>query len=94
LVWGADAFDGREAHRLGIADYLSEPGETTRDAALRVAIRLAALPAQAVASTKQFFAPLVSGQGESLDAWANRLFLADCGHPAAKATLNRFGVRV
>jgi hypothetical protein len=29
-----------------------------------------------------------------LDAWANRLFLADCGHPAAKATLNRFGVRV
>jgi enoyl-CoA hydratase/carnithine racemase len=94
LVWGADPIDGREAHRLGIADYLAEPGETTRDAAHRVATRLAALPAQAVASTKQFFAPLVSGQGESLDAWANRLFLADCGHPAAKATLNRFGVRV
>jgi hypothetical protein len=52
------------------------------------------LPTQAVASTKQLFAPIVSGQGESLDAWANRLFLADCGHPAAKATLNRFGVRV
>lgn len=94
LVWGADPFDGREAHRLGIADYLTEPGETARSAALRVATRLAALPAQAVASTKQFFAPLASGQGESLDAWANRLFLADCGHPAAKATLNRFGVRV
>jgi enoyl-CoA hydratase/carnithine racemase len=94
LVWGADPFDGREAHRLGIVDYLAEPGETVRDAALRVAKRLAALPPQAVASTKQFFAPLVSGQGESLDAWANRLFLADCGHPAAKATLNRFGVRV
>jgi len=94
LVWGADALDGREAHRLGIADYLAEPGEPVRDAALSVAKRLAALPAQAVASTKQFFAPLVSGQGESLDAWANRLFLADCGHPAAKATLNRFGVRV
>src|SRR3984885_749044 len=94
LVWGADAFDGREAHRLGIADYLTEPGETPREAALRVAGRLAALPAQAVASTKQFFAPLVSGHGESSDAWANRLFLADCGHPAAKATLNRFGVRV
>src|SRR3984885_5713316 len=94
LVWGADPFDGREAHRLGIADYLAEPGETARNAALRVATRLATLPAQAVASTKQFFAPLVSGHGESLDAWANRLFLADCGHPAAKATLNRFGVRV
>ena len=94
LVWGADPFDGREAHRLGIADYLAESGETARDAALRVATKLAALPTQAVASTKQFFAPLVSGQGESLDAWANRLFLADCGHPTAKATLNRFGVRV
>ena len=94
LVWGADPFDGREAHRLGVADYLAEPGETVREAALRVAKGLAALPAEAVASTKQFFAPLVSGQGESLDAWANRPFLADCGHPAAKATLNRFGVRV
>ena len=94
LVWGADPFDGREAYRLGIADYLTEPSETARDAALRVATRLAALPPQAVSSTKQFFAPLVSGRGESLDAWANRLFLADCGHPAAKTTLNRFGVRV
>jgi enoyl-CoA hydratase/carnithine racemase len=93
LVWGADPFDGREAHRLGVADYLAEPGEPVRAAALRVATRLAALPPEAVASTKQFFAPLVSGQGESLDAWANRLFLADCGQPAAKATLNRFGVR-
>jgi enoyl-CoA hydratase/carnithine racemase len=94
LVWGADPFDGREAHQLGVADYLAEPGESVLDASLRVAARLAALPAQAVASTKQFFAPLVSGQGESLDAWANRLFLSDCRHPAAKATLNRFGVRV
>jgi enoyl-CoA hydratase/carnithine racemase len=94
LVWGADPFDGAEAHRLGVVDYLAQPGESVREAAIRVATRLAALPAQAVASTKQFFAPIVSGQGESLDAWANRLFLADCGHPAAKATLNRFGVRV
>jgi enoyl-CoA hydratase/carnithine racemase len=94
LVWGAEPFDGTEAHRLGVTDYLVPPGESVREAALRVARSLAALPAQAVASTKQFFAPIVSGQGESLDAWANRLFLADCGHPAAKATLNRFGVRV
>jgi enoyl-CoA hydratase/carnithine racemase len=94
LVWGADPFDGTEAHQVGVADYLAQPGESAHEAALRVASRLAALPAQAVASTKQFFAPIVSGQGESLDAWANRLFLADCGHPAAKATLNRFGVRV
>jgi enoyl-CoA hydratase/carnithine racemase len=94
LVWGADPFDGREAHRLGIADYLTEAGETGREAAIRVATRLAVLPPEAVVSTKQFFAPLVSSSGEAGDAWANRLFLADCGHAAAKATLNRFGVRL
>ena len=94
LVWGADRFDGREAHRLGIADYLAEAGETVRETAIRVATRLAALPPEAAVSTKQFFAPLISSSGEAMDAWANRLFLADCGHPAAKATLNRFGVRL
>jgi enoyl-CoA hydratase/carnithine racemase len=93
MAWGAEPFDGTEAHRLGVADYLTEPGETVRDAALRCAQRLAALPAAAVTSTKQFFAPLVAGAGESLDAVANRLFLGDCAHPTAKATLARFGVR-
>jgi enoyl-CoA hydratase/carnithine racemase len=93
LAWGAESFDGQEAFRLGIADQLSGPEESIRDAALSIARKLAALPAPAVASTKQFFAPLVSGAGESLDASANRLFLADCRHPDAKATLNRFGVR-
>jgi enoyl-CoA hydratase/carnithine racemase len=93
LVWGAESFDGQDAYRLGIADYLSAPEEPVRAAALRIARKLAALPAQAVASTKQYFAPMVSGAGESLDALANRLFLADCRHPDAKATLNRFGVR-
>src|SRR5262249_47723814 len=93
LAWGADSFDGQEALRIGIADYLSGPDESARDAALRIARQLAALPAPAVASTKQFFAQLVSGAGESLDATANRQFLADCRQPDAKATLNRFGVR-
>jgi enoyl-CoA hydratase/carnithine racemase len=93
LAWGADSFDGQEAFRLGIADHLGGPEESARDAALRIARQLAALPVPAVVSTKQFFAPLVSGAGESLDALANRLFLADCRQPDAKATLNRFGVR-
>jgi enoyl-CoA hydratase/carnithine racemase len=93
LTWGAEPLDGQEAYRLGIVDYLSAPPESVREAALRIAKQLATLPAQAVTSTKQFFAPLVSGAGESLDVWANRLFLGDCGHPSAKATLSRFGVR-
>ena len=93
MAWGAEAFDGQEAYRLGVADHVTAPGDSVRETALRRALQLAALPPPAVASTKQFFAPLTSGAGESLDAWANRLFLADCRHPAAKATLSRFGVR-
>lgn len=93
LTWGATPFDGREAHRLGLADALVAPGECVLDAAMREAEGLAALPPPAVASTKQFFAPLVAGTAEASDAWANRLFAADCGHPVAKATLSRFGVK-
>jgi enoyl-CoA hydratase/carnithine racemase len=93
LTWGAAPFDGREAHRLGVADALAGPGESVLDAALREAEGLAALPPPAVASTKQFYAPLVAGTAEASDAWANRLFAGDCGHPVAQATLRRFGVR-
>jgi enoyl-CoA hydratase/carnithine racemase len=93
LTWGAAPFDGREAHRLGIADYVASPGQPVLDAALDHAGQLAALPPAAVSSTKQFFAPLVSHGAEADDAWANRLFASDCGHPVAQATLKRFGVR-
>ena len=93
LTWGAEAFDGVEAHRLGIADYVSRTGEAVRDAAIARARQLAALPQAAVSSTKQFFALSASGSGEACDAWASRLFMADCGQVAAKATLRRFGVR-
>src|ERR1700684_878444 len=36
LVWGAEPFDGTEAHRLGVTDYVAQSGESVRDAALRV----------------------------------------------------------
>jgi enoyl-CoA hydratase/carnithine racemase len=93
LTWGAEAFDGVEAHRLGIADYLAGPNESLLDAGLARAQALAALPPPAVASVKHFFAPLVGGAGETFDAWANRLFAADCGHMVAQQTLKRFGVK-
>jgi enoyl-CoA hydratase/carnithine racemase len=93
LTWGTAPIDGREAHRLGIADYVAEAGEPALDAALGQARQLAALPPPAVASTKQFYAPLVSRGAEADDAWANRLFANDCGHPVAQSTLKRFGVR-
>lgn len=93
LTWGAEPFDGREAFRTGLADHVAEAGRSPLEAALDQARRLAALPPAAVASTKQFFAPAVGGGAEAADAWANRLFAADCGHPVARATLSRFGVR-
>jgi enoyl-CoA hydratase/carnithine racemase len=93
LTWGAEAFDGREAHRVGIADYVAGPSETVLDAALHRAAQLAALPQPAVSSTKQFFAPLIGGTGETFDVAANRMFANDCGHPVAQATLKRFGVK-
>jgi enoyl-CoA hydratase/carnithine racemase len=93
LTWGAAPFDGREAHRIGIADYLASTDDSVLDAAFDRAKQLAALPSAAVSSTKQFFAPLVSGSAEAEDAWANRLFASDCTNPVAQATLKRFGVR-
>lgn len=93
LTWGAQPIDGLEAHRLGLIDYLSPSDKTSLEAALDHAQQLAALPAAAVRSTKQFFAPIVNGGAEAADAWANRLFAADCGHEAAQTTLRKFGVR-
>jgi enoyl-CoA hydratase/carnithine racemase len=93
LTWGTQPMDGREAHRLGIADFLATESKPVLDAALDQARQLAALPSTAVASTKQFFAPLVSHSAEADDAWANRLFANDCAHPVAQSTLKRFGVR-
>jgi enoyl-CoA hydratase/carnithine racemase len=89
LAWGAEPVDGTEAHRQGLADELAEDGEAVA-AAGRLAGRLAAMPASAVASTKRAFAALASGGGEALDAEANRLFVSDCNDDRARESLARF----
>jgi enoyl-CoA hydratase/carnithine racemase len=93
LTWGAEPIDGTEAHRLGVADYLAPAGGAL-GIATSLAERLAALPASAVASTKRYYAPLVVGTAESRDAEANRLFLEDCQHEVARATLAKYGVKL
>lgn len=90
LCFASEAFDGREARRLGLVDHLAEPGHA-RESAVALAQRLAALPAEAVVSTKRFFMPGISGLSEVLDVQANEAFAANCRHPAARATLERFG---
>ncbi|RAI43476.1 enoyl-CoA hydratase/isomerase family protein [Rhodoplanes roseus] len=92
LVWGVEAIDGTEAHRLGVADLLTPPGGAL-DRAAAYAAALAALPAESVTSTKRFFEPFAASDAERLDAAASRAFAHDCRGPAAAATLARFTVR-
>ena len=88
LTWGTFDCDGVEAHRLGLADHLSEPGEAVTTA-FGLAARLAALPPHSVASTKTFFRSLRQ-DAERLDAVASLQFSHDAGSPAAQAVLARF----
>jgi enoyl-CoA hydratase/carnithine racemase len=92
LTWGAEPTSGTEAHRLGLADELTEPGEAA-PRARQLASGLAELPRLAVASTKLFYQAPIAAQAEALDAWANRLFEADAASEAARATFEKFGVK-
>lgn len=93
LCFGIAPFDGVEAQRLGVADHAVAGSETLKTA-IAHARRLADLPSGAVAATKRFFAPQVSGQGEVFDAVANRMFADNCRHPTAIATLGRYGMSI
>jgi len=92
LCFASEALDGRDAGRLGLVDHLTEPGGAD-DAAIALAGRLAALPVAAVSATKRFFMPDVLNRSEVFDAQANEAFAGNCRHPAARATLERFGRR-
>jgi len=92
LCFASEAFDGREAKRLGLVDHLAEAGHA-RETAIALAERLAGLPAAAVTSTKRFFAPGILGMSEAMDVEANKVFAGNCRHPAARETLARFANR-
>lgn len=92
LTWGAEPIDGREALRLGVADYAAPAGGVL-GLAIAVAEGLAKLPAEAVTSAKRFFEPSIMADAERLDNVASRMFARDCESTAAKATLSRFSVK-
>lgn len=92
LCFASEAFNGREARRLGLVDHLAETGHA-RETALALAERLTGLPTVAVSATKRFFAPGISGLSEILDVEANEVFAGNCRHPVARETLERFGNR-
>lgn len=92
LTWGAEAIDGREALRLGVADAVAPAGDVLARATA-LAEGLAKLPPEAVASAKRFFEPFVMADAERLDAVSSRMFARDCESSAAQATLSRFTVQ-
>lgn len=92
VCWGVDPFDGEEAVRLGLADFLAE--DDAASAAAAYAQKLASLPEHAVAATKRLCAPAAGDNGQVLDLIANQLFYESCKHEVAKASYRRFGVNV
>ncbi len=90
LSWSPTAIDGLEAHRLGLADIVSPPNESAREAALRYAKGLASMPPHAVLTTKQFFSTSVIAGAEVMDDLANRYFAQDILHETARASMQRF----
>ncbi|WP_024709512.1 enoyl-CoA hydratase-related protein, partial [Martelella sp. AD-3] len=92
ITWGIMEIDGNEARRLGIADTVAPDGAAL-EAACTLAGRLAALPANAVASAKRFFEIAAAADAERMDAEAGRLFAQDCESAAAKAVLSSFTVK-
>ncbi|MEM7443284.1 MAG: enoyl-CoA hydratase/isomerase family protein [Pseudomonadota bacterium] len=92
ITWGITEIDGAEAVRLGIADAVVEDGGAL-DHACELAERLAALPANAVRSTKRYFEAAAANDSERQDAEASRLFAEDAGSETAQATLAKFAVK-
>lgn len=92
LTFGHELLSGEDVFRVGLADYLVGEGKALEEG-IRHATLIAAMPQPAVASTKQFFAPMVAGASEALDVSANRVFTENCKHDRAKATLARFGAK-
>jgi enoyl-CoA hydratase/carnithine racemase len=91
LAMSAELLDGREAHRLGLADHLTADGATTLQAAVGRATQMAQYSPHALASVKRVFAPTVAAPAEAMDAWAGQLLAEDFKQPHAVATLERMG---
>ena len=92
LTWGAKPIDAIEAERIGLVDDLAEPGGALSNA-VDVANQLAAVPPEAIASTKRFFEPLIMSDAERLDEVAGREFALNCESPSSKRTFERFTVK-
>jgi len=89
LTWSITSVDGTEALRLGVADTMSEDGAAL-SRAVDLAEKLAALPAEAVQSTKRYFESYVTVDAERQDAEASRIFAQNAMGSASQATMSKF----
>lgn len=89
LCFGLDTLDGHDAQKLGIADYVVEPGKAS-EFAIDLATKLGALPSHAVVATKRFFSNYVMDKAETMDVEANRLFCQNAAEAEAQKTFARF----
>ncbi len=89
LAWGEQPLSGRQLHRIGAVDEISEPGHALPDA-IGIALRLAALPPHAVTSTKRALAEAGAGTAEGLDARTSWMFSMDCLTSTALHSFDRF----
>jgi len=92
LTWGAKPIDAVEAERIGLVDDLVEPGAALAHA-MELANQLAAVPPEAIASTKRYFEPFIMADAERLDEAASRAFASNCASPSSKKTFARFTVK-
>ena len=92
VCWGVNPFDGEEATRLGLADFMVE--EDAASAAMEYAAKLATLPEHAVTATKRLCASMAGENSQVLDLMANQMFQESCKHEVAKASYARFGIKI
>lgn len=92
LTWGAAPIDTIEAARIGLVDDVAEPGAAL-SSAMQVATDLAAVPREAIASTKRFFEPFIMADAERLDEVSSREFASNCETPSSRKTFERFTVK-
>jgi enoyl-CoA hydratase/carnithine racemase len=92
LTWGAAPIDTIEAARIGLVDDVAEPGAAL-SCAMQVATDLAAVPREAIASTKRFFEPFIMADAERLDEVSSREFALNCETPSSRKTFERFTVK-
>lgn len=89
LVLGFEPIDGAEAHRIGVADFIAEPGEALATGRA-LADKICALPREAMAQTKQYFEAEIAGGAADADRIASQTFALGAASRQAQRVFAKF----